>query len=115
MLSGILIIVNTTHRNELQELHGIGPATFEDIKDDITMNENGGDIVEEQSFQELKEKEAINEKEKLEFETWNGERFYYIAGYTSGGAPYGITLEEYKTENNQKEDKNGFLDGDLPF
>ena len=76
---------------------------------------------EEQRFQELKEKEAINEKEKLEFETWNGERFYYIAGYTSGGAPYGITWEEYeqnsKEENYQKnqENKSEFLDGDLPF
>ena len=58
---------------------------------------------EEQSFQELKEKEAINEKEKLEFETWNGERFYYIAGYTSGGAPYGITWQEYRENNTETE------------
>jgi hypothetical protein len=25
---------------------------------------------------------------------WRDDRFYYIAGYTSGGAPYGVTWEE---------------------
>ena len=68
----------------------------------------------------------VNEEEKdiEQFETWNGIKFYYIAGYTSGGAPYGITLEEYKRdikkdsgdtkEENHKE-TGTFLDGDIPF
>ena len=29
-----------------------------------------------------------------EYNEWQDDRFYYIAGYTSGGAPYGVTWEE---------------------
>ena len=28
-----------------------------------------------------------------EYNDWQDDRFYYIAGYTSGGAPYGVTWE----------------------
>ena len=36
-------------------------------------------------------------EEKLVSETyneWQDDRFYFIAGYTSGGVPYGVTWEE---------------------
>ena len=29
---------------------------------------------------------------------WQDDRFYFIAGYTSGGAPYGVTWEEMGLE-----------------
>ena len=29
---------------------------------------------------------------------WRDDRFYYIAGHTSGGAPYGVTWEEMGME-----------------
>ena len=50
--------------------------------------------------QELKAKAAKRKKKREEkqrkesFEPFRDDRFYYIAGYTSGGAPYGITWEE---------------------
>lgn len=34
------------------------------------------------------------QKDILVFHEDQDETFYYIAGYTSGGAPYGITWEE---------------------
>ena len=49
------------------------------------------------------------------------ETVYYIASYTSGGAPYGITWEEYEGENSMEEDisfdkeSQEFEDDDLPF
>ncbi|MDR1993176.1 MAG: hypothetical protein LBQ98_06765 [Nitrososphaerota archaeon] len=39
---------------------------------------------------EAAETEKLSEKDV----DWQNDRFYYIAGYTSGGAPYGITWEE---------------------
>jgi len=29
-----------------------------------------------------------------EYNDWQDDRFYFIAGHTSGGAPYGVTWEE---------------------
>ena len=37
-------------------------------------------------------------KKKVQFESdaeWSDDYFYFIAGHTSGGAPYGITWEEW--------------------
>ena len=34
------------------------------------------------------------EKDNPLFSEYQDDTFYYIAGYTSGGAPYGITWEE---------------------
>ena len=39
------------------------------------------------------------------------EYFYFIAGYTSGGAPYGITWEQAYEEGLVKREDNG----DVPF
>jgi len=52
------------------------------------------------------------------------ERFYYIAGYTSGGAPYGVTWEEinidsyadeYEEDIENKEIKIFSDEDDIPF
>ena len=40
--------------------------------------------------------------------------FFYIAGYTSGGAPYGITWEEEREQGLLDED-NDAPDSELPF
>ena len=39
---------------------------------------------------------AKKEEKRLadEYNDWQNDRFYYIAGYTSGGAPYGLTWDE---------------------
>jgi hypothetical protein len=51
---------------------------------------------------------------ELEFESESNADFYYIAGYTEGGAPYGITLEE--AEEEKLDDVNDEIDNDeLPF
>lgn len=40
-------------------------------------------------------KKKFKKKKKEEYENdWSDDQFYFIAGYTSGGAPYGITWEE---------------------
>ena len=78
---------------------------------------------EKNKFQS-KENANNKKKETEQFKIWNGKKFYYIVGYTSGGAPYGITWEEYEkdikedTEDTFDEENNKggtFLDGDLPF
>lgn len=55
----------------------------------------------------LKQKKALKpprkrKKKKREpavTESWQDDRFFFIAGYTSGGAPYGVTWEEMGLEH----------------
>ena len=37
-------------------------------------------------------------REPAATESWQDDRFFFIAGYTSGGAPYGVTWEEMELE-----------------
>ena len=57
---------------------------------------------------------------------WQDDHFYYIAGYTSGGAPFGITWEEHRqieedqnsaelTEDTETNSDNDLSDQDIPF
>ena len=60
-----------------------------------------------------------SEEENFE-EVIYGENYYFIAGYTSGGAPYGITMEEAKEqglleENELSSDEDEGEDLELPF
>lgn len=42
---------------------------------------------------------ALKKQEQAEHEVdWQDDRFYFIAGYTSGGVPYGVTWEEMGLE-----------------
>ncbi|MFW6046962.1 MAG: hypothetical protein ACOCP4_04165 [Candidatus Woesearchaeota archaeon] len=97
----------------------------------------GHDIDPKYKEQILKQKKAKSkagekkkQEEKKELESWQDSNFYYIAGYTSGGAPYGITWEEYESDikkdtdnkddkknNNEETETDGydFFDGDMPF
>jgi hypothetical protein len=55
------------------------------------------------------------------FNTWQDSDYYFIAGYTSGGVPYGITWEEYEREYKEDEEFDDSSsndednDFDLPF
>ena len=43
-------------------------------------------------------KRKKKKREPAETESWQDDRFFFIAGYTSGGAPYGVTWEEMGLE-----------------
>ena len=45
-----------------------------------------------------KKRKREAKKENSSSESFRDEWFYYIAGYTSGGAPYGITWEEAEAQ-----------------
>ena len=48
--------------------------------------------------QRLRQK-ALRKQEQYELDNdWRDDRFYFIVGYTSGGAPYGVTWEEMGME-----------------
>jgi len=54
------------------------------------------------------------------FDSSQNDDFYFIAGYTSGGAAYGITWEQYENEikeNNPNKDESDTvnLDDEIPF
>ena len=55
-------------------------------------------------------------KEQELFPEDSDEYFYYIAGYTSGGVPYGITWEEYEAmENEEPKETENLYGKELPF
>ena len=43
-------------------------------------------------------KRKKKKREPATTESWQDDRFFFIAGYTSGGAPYGVTWEEMELE-----------------
>ena len=54
-------------------------------------------------IEQLKAKKAekrLAEEKRIteEHDDWQDDTFYYIAGYTSGGAPFGLTWEEMELE-----------------
>ena len=61
--------------------------------------------------------------EKEQEQNYESENFYFIAGYTSNGVPFGITTEEIETDSVDigkqwiNHDKKSFFndDDDLPF
>lgn len=61
-----------------------------------------------------------NNDEEL-FDSNQNSEFYYIAGYTSGGAPYGITWEQYEkeikeeNESSTQKEQEFDLDDEIPF
>ena len=67
-------------------------------------------VIDDQEFERLKktEEERIaalrKQREEKALEAWQkaqedqDSRFYFIAGYTSGGAPFGVTWEEMGLE-----------------
>ncbi|MBY0148237.1 hypothetical protein [Neobacillus niacini] len=69
-----------------------------------------------------RQKQKENRKRKEVVENYEDDTFYFIAGYTSNGVPYGITKEELESEEEitkHPKYQNNFPilidDGDLPF
>jgi hypothetical protein len=60
--------------------------------------------------QRLRQRTLKMQKEFEHDAEWRDDRFYFIAGYTSGGAPYGVTWEEMGLE--PYEDEFGMTDDD---
>lgn len=55
-------------------------------------------------------------KESEEINPYQDENFFFIAGYTSGGAPYGVTWEEAtKRHLSEDEPADDFYSEELPF
>ncbi len=50
--------------------------------------------------------EKSDNLETREFDDCQNADFYFIAGYTSNGVPYGITWEEYEREYKEDEEEN---------
>ena len=68
----------------LRDLQDIGHVFAPEYLEAVTRGEE----------QRLRQK-AMKKQEQAEHECdWRDDRFYYIAGYTSGGAPYGVTWAE---------------------
>jgi RimJ/RimL family protein N-acetyltransferase len=64
----------------------------------------------------IEQHKAKKEEKRLsqlfeEYNDWQDDRFFYIAGYTSGGAPYGVTWEEMGLEPYENE----FDDEDIEY
>jgi hypothetical protein len=59
----------------------------------------------------MKKKHKQRERESVLEEVWQDDSFYYIAGYTSSGAPYGVTWEEMESEtDNEVDEDEAFTD-----
>jgi hypothetical protein len=62
-------------------------------------------------------KKKEEKREAEEYNEWQDDNFYYIAGYTSGGAPYGVTwsemgLEPWENEFDDEEEWDGNEEND---
>ncbi|MDR1993747.1 MAG: hypothetical protein LBQ98_09735 [Nitrososphaerota archaeon] len=58
--------------------------------------------------EQLRKKKAEAEAERLskKYYDWQDDTFYYIAGYTSGGVPFGITWKEMGLKPYDNNDEN---------
>ena len=74
--------------NDLEALGALSPEKLADLRQ--------GEEIRQRHIQE--EKEAKNERAFLERWANSDDNFYYIAGYTPGGAPYGVTWDEIGLE-----------------
>ena len=64
----------------------------------------------QEKARKLRKQKKEQEEELMKYSD-SDETFYYIAGYTSGGVPYGVTWEEMDLEPFEEEDEN--RDSDL--
>lgn len=71
-----------------QDLHELGVKYTQEQLDQIKRSE------EQRLLQKRLEREAKAQREAEEWYAGCDDRFAFIAGYTSGGAPYGVQWEE---------------------
>lgn len=70
----------------------------------------------EDRIRQRKERKRINRDKEIAMLFESDDRFFYIAGYTSGGAPYGVTLEEMKFDRSDSSvDSVDDEDEGIPF
>ncbi|MCW3111023.1 MAG: hypothetical protein JWQ09_5529 [Segetibacter sp.] len=91
----------------IKELEILGVKISEERKKQIT------DAYKRMIEERQKKKQEKEEKEKQEtisiYSEYSNEEFAFIAGYTSGGAPYGIKWEEQELEDFNREEQNDEL------
>ena len=68
-----------------------------DVKEGITL-ESLTKQPKEKNTPKPPRKRKKKKREPATTESWQDDRFFFIAGYTSGGAPYGVTWEEMGLE-----------------
>ena len=68
-----------------------------DVKEGITL-ESLTKQPKEKNTPKPPRKRKKKKREPATTESWQDDRFFFIAGYTSGGAPYGVTWEEMELE-----------------
>ena len=68
-----------------------------DVKEGITL-ESLTKQPKEKNTPKPPRKRKKKKREPAATESWHDDRFFFIAGYTSGGAPYGVTWEEMGLE-----------------
>lgn len=56
------------------------------------------DAVKASEAERIRQKHLKKQQKQLDFNEFQDDRFAFIAGYTDGGAPYGITWEELGLE-----------------
>ena len=69
----------------------------QDVKEGITL-ESLTKQPKEKNTPKPPRKRKKKKREHATTESWQDDRFFFIAGYTSGGAPYGVTWEEMGLE-----------------
>lgn len=84
----------------LRDLQEIGHVFAPEYLDAVTRGEE----------QRLRQRALKKQEQSGQNMDWRDDRFYFIAGYTSGGAPYGVTWEEMGME--PYEDETELMDGD---
>ena len=86
----------------VRELQEIG----HDFKPGYVYNLLNAEAARIAALQRKNADKKMDEGLNAEYNDWQDDRFYYIAGYTSGGAPYGVTWEEMGLEpwENELED-----------
>ncbi len=55
---------------------------------------------EENRIKQMQVRKSKKLENEMEMPPWSDATFYFIAGYTSGGVPYGVTWEEMASDYN---------------
>lgn len=105
---------NVDHPTAIRDLIELG-IVFPDGYYDMVLKTYNTNVAKKTA----KRKERKMKLEDYDYDNDSDENFYYIAGYTEGGIPFGITWEEYEKEyKNYDEKPNNCINEnfeDLPF
>jgi len=85
-----------TPRNELSDSTQGGKKYEPDLDPDYVERATAAEMIRREQLAEKKRERE--EQERISKHADQSDQFFYIAGYTSGGAPYGVTWEEMGLE-----------------